>query len=70
MMMLSTPIPRTGRAVERTGLSGDDDVFEMNEAFAPVVPAWRRELDVDSGTVNVTAAPSRSVIRSARRARA
>ncbi len=31
----------------------DFDLVEINEAFAPVVAAWRRELDPDMDRVNV-----------------
>ena len=32
---------------------GDIDLFEVNEAFAPVVAAWARELGPDMDRVNV-----------------
>ncbi|GAA0277432.1 acetyl-CoA C-acetyltransferase [Cryptosporangium japonicum] len=52
--MLTGPIPATRRALERSGLGvGDIDLFEVNEAFASVVLAWARELDVDLARVNV-----------------
>jgi acetyl-CoA C-acetyltransferase len=39
--MLTGPIPATEQALGRAGLSvGDIDVFEVNEAFAPVLLAW------------------------------
>jgi acetyl-CoA C-acetyltransferase len=42
--MLTGPIPATEKALRRAGLSIDDiDVFEVNEAFAPVPLAWARE---------------------------
>lgn len=42
--MLTGPIPATAKALERAGLSVDDiDLFEINEAFASVVGAWRIE---------------------------
>jgi acetyl-CoA acyltransferase len=42
--MLTGPIPATSKALERAGLSIDDiDLFEINEAFASVVGAWRLE---------------------------
>lgn len=54
IMMLSAPIAATRRALDRTALTLDDiDVIEMNEAFAPVVLAWAKELDVDLRKVNV-----------------
>ena len=51
--MLTGPIPATTRLLERSGLSiGDIDLFEINEAFAPVVLAWERELRPDMDRVN------------------
>jgi acetyl-CoA acetyltransferase len=32
---------------------GDIDLFEVNEAFASVVAAWRREVEPDMDRVNV-----------------
>jgi len=50
IMMLTAPIPATRRVLERAGLSLPDlDVVEINEAFASVVLAWRRELGIDDG---------------------
>jgi acetyl-CoA C-acetyltransferase len=52
--MLSAPIPATRYAMEKSGMSLDDiDLVEINEAFAPVVCAWAKELDVDLEKVNV-----------------
>jgi acetyl-CoA C-acetyltransferase len=52
--MLTGPIRATRHALEKTGLSVDDiDLFECNEAFASVVLAWARELDVPLDKVNV-----------------
>jgi acetyl-CoA C-acetyltransferase len=52
--MLSAPIPATRYAMEKSGMSLDDiDLVEINEAFAPVVCAWAKELDVDLNKVNV-----------------
>jgi acetyl-CoA C-acetyltransferase len=54
VMMLSAPIAATRRALERTGLTLDDiDLVEINEAFAPVVMSWMREVDADPAKVNV-----------------
>ncbi|GAA4082235.1 MULTISPECIES: acetyl-CoA C-acetyltransferase [Actinomadura] len=42
--MLTGPIPATEKALARSGLKIDDiDVFEVNEAFAPVPMAWARD---------------------------
>jgi acetyl-CoA acetyltransferase family protein len=52
--MLTGPIPATRKLLERNKMSvGDVDLFEVNEAFAPVVAAWRRELEPDMDRVNV-----------------
>ena len=53
VLMLTGPIPATRLLLSRNGLTvGDIDVFEINEAFASVVLAWQRELDVDLARVN------------------
>jgi acetyl-CoA C-acetyltransferase len=52
--MLTGPIRATRHALEKSGMSIDDiDVFECNEAFAPVVLAWSEELSVPLEKVNV-----------------
>jgi acetyl-CoA C-acetyltransferase len=52
--MLTAPIPATRHALEKTGMTLDDiDLVEINEAFASVVLAWKKELDVDMSKVNV-----------------
>jgi len=52
--MLTGPIRATRHALEKTGLSVDDiDLFECNEAFASVVLAWMKELNVPHDRVNV-----------------
>jgi acetyl-CoA acyltransferase len=54
VMMLTGPIPATRQVLAKAGLTlGDIDLFEVNEAFAPVVLAWKRELDPDMERVNV-----------------
>ena len=54
LMMLTAPIPATRRVLDRAGMSiGDVDLFEVNEAFAPVVLAWQQELGADPDKVNV-----------------
>jgi acetyl-CoA acyltransferase len=51
--MLTGPIPATAKVLGRSGLSLDDiDVFEVNEAFAPVVLAWLKEHPADPDKVN------------------
>ncbi|WP_370246864.1 acetyl-CoA C-acetyltransferase [Nocardioides sp.] len=52
--MLTGPIRATRHALEKTGLSvADIDLFECNEAFASVVLAWMKELDIPHEKVNV-----------------
>ena len=54
VMMLTGPIPATKQILAKAGLTMDEiDLFEVNEAFAPVVLAWKRELDPDMERVNV-----------------
>ncbi|CAM2921145.1 acetyl-CoA C-acetyltransferase [Skermania piniformis] len=54
VFMLTGPIPATRYALAKTGLSIDDiDVIEINEAFAPVVLAWLKEVGADPDRVNV-----------------
>jgi acetyl-CoA C-acetyltransferase len=44
VFMLTGPIPATQKALGRARLSVDDvDLFEVNEAFAPVLLAWSQE---------------------------
>jgi acetyl-CoA acyltransferase len=54
VMMLTGPIPATEKLLDRNGMKiGDIDLIEINEAFASVVAAWRRELEPDMDRVNV-----------------
>src|SRR5438093_12414642 len=54
VMMLTGPIPATRKVLQRTGMSIDDiDLFEVNEAFAPVCLAWQEELGVGIDRLNV-----------------
>jgi acetyl-CoA C-acetyltransferase len=54
VMMLTGPIPATQLILKRNGMKMDDvDLVEINEAFASVVAAWRRELEPDMDRVNV-----------------
>ena len=52
VMMLTGPIPATHKVLERAGLTIDDiDLFEINEAFASVVAAWKREMPGDGAAL-------------------
>lgn len=54
ILMLTGVIPATKKLLKRTGVDlSDIDRFEVNEAFASVVLAWQKELDVDPERVNV-----------------
>jgi acetyl-CoA acyltransferase len=54
VIMLTGPIPATAKLLERNKMSIDDiDLFEINEAFASVLAAWRREHNPDMDRVNV-----------------
>jgi acetyl-CoA acyltransferase len=54
VIMLTGPIPATRKLLERNAMAMDDiDLVEVNEAFASVVAAWRRELEPDMDRVNV-----------------
>ena len=53
-IMLTGPIPATEKALRLAGLKVKDiDLFECNEAFAPVVLAWMKEMGVEPARVNV-----------------
>ncbi|KKK36538.1 acetyl-CoA acetyltransferase [Mesobacillus campisalis] len=52
-MMLTGPIPATEKALQKAGLTIDDiDVFEVNEAFAPVPLAWLKETGAEPEKLN------------------
>ena len=52
--MLTGPIPATRQILQRNAMTlSDVDRIEINEAFASVIGAWRRELDPDMERVNV-----------------
>jgi acetyl-CoA acetyltransferase family protein len=52
--MLTGPIPATKKILKRNGMTIKDvQLIEINEAFAPVVLAWARELRPDMERVNV-----------------
>ena len=51
--MLTGPIPATRKVLQRAGLSTDDiDLYEVNEAFAPVPLAWLRDIGADPERLN------------------
>ena len=53
-MMLTGPVPVTGRVLAAAGMGiGDIDLFEVNEAFASVVLRFLQAFQVDPGRVNV-----------------
>ncbi|MGC0365668.1 acetyl-CoA acyltransferase [Rhodococcus sp. 27YEA15] len=54
LYMLTAVIPATEKVLARAGLGiADIDLFEVNEAFAPVVLAWAADTGVDLSKVNV-----------------
>jgi acetyl-CoA acyltransferase len=54
VIMLTAVIPATQNILKRAGLSVKDiDLFEVNEAFASVAAAWRKDLAADWSKVNV-----------------
>ena len=54
VIMLEEPIPATRRALQRSGRKLDEiDLYEVNEAFAPVPLAWLKEVGGDPAKLNV-----------------
>jgi acetyl-CoA C-acetyltransferase len=54
IIMLEAPIPATERALDRAGMKiGDIDLYEVNEAFAPVPLAWAQATGADPERLNV-----------------
>lgn len=52
-LMLTGPIPATEKVLKKAGLKLEDiDVFEVNEAFAPVPMAWLKETGADPEKLN------------------
>src|SRR5216683_3071636 len=52
-IMLTGPIPATQKVLKKAGLQLKDiDLFEVNEAFAPIVLAWQHETGADMEKVN------------------
>ena len=53
-MMLGAPIPASHKALKAAGLNIQDiDLYEINEAFAPVPLSWAIELKADINKLNV-----------------
>ncbi|MBA3741490.1 thiolase family protein [Sporichthya sp.] len=53
LLMLTGPIPATRKVLANAGLGIDDiDIYEVNEAFAPVPLAWAHELGADPAKLN------------------
>ena len=54
VIMLTGPIPASKNVLEKASMSIEDiDLYEVNEAFAPVPLAWAKELNADLGKLNV-----------------
>jgi acetyl-CoA C-acetyltransferase len=54
VIMLEAPIPATLRALKKADMTIDDiDLYEVNEAFAPVPVAWLKETGGDPAKINV-----------------
>ncbi|MGD6818020.1 thiolase family protein [Metabacillus sp. 84] len=54
ILMLDGVIPATKKVLQKAGMTLDDiDLVEINEAFAPVVLAWMKELEAHKEKVNV-----------------
>ena len=53
-IMLTGPIYSTPKVLKKAGLvMADIDIFEINEAFAPIPLAWVKELHADQSKLNV-----------------
>jgi len=54
VIMLEEPLPATRRALQRAGMRIEDiDLYEVNEAFAPVPLAWLKVIGADADRLNV-----------------
>ncbi len=54
VIMLEEPLFGTDKALKRSGMSIDEiDLYEVNEAFAPVPMAWLRHTEADPAKLNV-----------------
>ena len=53
-LVLTGPLFSTPKVLKKAGMKiSDIDIFEVNEAFAPVPIIWSRELDVPMDRLNV-----------------
>jgi len=54
VLMLTGPLAATPKVLEKAGMKvADIDIFEVNEAFAPIPLAWVKELDAPMEKLNV-----------------
>jgi acetyl-CoA acyltransferase len=61
--MLTGPIPATRKVLDRAGLRLDDiAAVEINEAFASVVLAWKKELEISDGWFEANVNPNGGAI--------
>ncbi|MEC2072768.1 thiolase family protein [Alkalihalophilus marmarensis] len=52
-LMLTGPIPATHKVLKKAGLTIEDmDIYEVNEAFAPVPLIWAKEVGADLNKLN------------------
>jgi acetyl-CoA acetyltransferase family protein len=61
--MLTGPIPATRKVLDRAGVALEDvDVVEINEAFASVVLAWKKELEIPDDWFDANVNPNGGAI--------
>jgi len=54
VLMLTGPLYATPKVLDKAGMTMDDiDIFEVNEAFAPIPLAWAKELNAPMDKLNV-----------------
>lgn len=55
VIMLEEPLFATDKALKRAGMSIEDiDLYEVNEAFAPIPMAWAKHVGADPAKLNVS----------------
>ncbi|MFA5890676.1 MAG: thiolase family protein [Actinomycetota bacterium] len=63
VLMLTAPIPATQKVLARAGLNlGDIDVVEINEAFATVLVAWKKDVGADDAWFDKNVNPNGGAI--------